>query len=195
MNYLALVVGIIYSILLVGAIIGIFALIIKSQQIDYFKNSKKKNKKKTKKNFNANISFNVNDIIPINSKPILTNEEYNFYVQIMHIAERHNLMLWGKVRIIDIISLNKSLLNKHYNKFYNISKIETVDFILMNKDTLQVLAAIDFKRKYQSEEEVKIANLKNSILQTANITFFNFDRSMDFNKVIEQILSSNKLKK
>ena len=73
-------------------------------------------------------------------KYLFTKNEYYFYKQLREIAETKNLIPLTKIRLADFIEVTNK---KEYMKYFAKIRSKHIDFLLLNKDTLNIVLAIE----------------------------------------------------
>ena len=110
-------------------------------------------------------------IYPFTKKYILTRKEYYFYRALQKTADKYNLEIWAKVRLADIIEVDKKQVgSKEYVKYFNQIQSKHIDFVLSNKQTLQLVTTVELDDStHQYKDRVERDIFLNNALQTAGV--------------------------
>lgn len=93
---------------------------------------------------------------PYKKKYILSKNEFYFYKQLQEVIEKYDLIIWAKVRIADIVEVDKNKINKNeYIKYFNKIQSKHIDFALINKKTLKLTAVIELDDNSHTESRDK----------------------------------------
>lgn len=115
--------------------------------------------------------------------PILTKNEYSFY---MKLRSRINddLLIFPKVRMEDLVNVNKGFDNSNRTRYRNYIKSRHLDFAIADKD-LHILCAIELDDSSHFSKEAKVTDkLKNDILKDAQIPLLRgFNNQNDVNTI------------
>jgi hypothetical protein len=106
-------------------------------------------------------------------------------------ADKYNLEIWAKVRLADIIEVDKRQVgNKEYMKYFNQIQSKHLDFVLSNKQTLQLVSAVELDDKtHEYKDRVERDIFLNNALQIAGVPLI---RCTNIGELEEQL--SNLLK-
>lgn len=124
------------------SLIVIFAIIIVLQ----FLNMLLSNKKKREDN-------KADDKMPYKKKLLLTKNEWNFYKGILEICSEKNLHIIAKVRLADLVEIEKGLDKKQWQKYFNKIKNKHIDFVLCNPENLKVIALVELDDKSHNRND------------------------------------------
>lgn len=96
-------------------------------------------------------------------KYLFTKNEFYFYKQLQKISEEKNLIPLAKVRLADFIEVsNKS----EYMKYFAKIRSKHIDFLLLDKETLKIVVAIELDDNSHSDEKDEF---KNKLFEQINI--------------------------
>lgn len=105
----------------------------------------------------------VSDYNSYKKKYLFTKNEFYFYKQLQKIAEEKNLIPLAKVRLADFIEVsNKS----EYMKYFAKIRSKHIDFLLLDKETLKIVVAIELDDNSHSNEKDEF---KNKLFEQINI--------------------------
>ena len=85
------------------------------------------------------------DIIPYQFKYLLTKNEWTFYKKLREATANRNLHILAKVRLADLVEVEKWLSGGGFKKYFSKIKSKHVDFVLCNPDNLAVKAIIELE--------------------------------------------------
>ena len=152
-------------------------------------------KKVEKSQNNAEIEEIENtpkDVYPFHSKLLLTPHEYKFYKQLKPITDKYDLQILPKVRMADLIEVNKGLNNSERKSAENRILQKHFDFVLTNTD-LYVSCIIELDdNSHNNENAKKRDETKNKICETVKLPLI---RCTDINGVEDQICEKLKIHK
>ncbi len=147
--------------------------------------------------YNTNQQYveqQVTEIKPISKymvKPILTNNELNFYKQLRPVAEKLGYTVLTKVRIADFIEpcncSNKSEKQTHFNRI----KSKHVDFALARKDNLQpiLLIELDDSSHVYNQKTVERDNFVNQVYSQAEIDILHMNNTDNLEYTVTTVLN------
>ena len=124
--------------------------------------------------------INTNGFYPYKERKLLTNNEYRFYYNLVQLADKYNLSVQVKMRLADIIEVDKSkITNQEYMSYFGKIKSKHIDFVLTHKYTMQMIATIELDDKsHEKQSRIKRDTFVNNALTAAGIDFI---RSYNFN--------------
>lgn len=139
-----------------------------------------------------NISEEFLEDYPYKRKMLLTTYEYKFYKQLKPIADKYNLHVMSKVKIIDFISVKRGLPKNECFRFIAKIKQSHVDFVLCNPDNLYPLAVIELDdNTHLSLKAKERDDFKNNVFKAAGIPLY---RIMHIDNNLEDIIKNIKNK-
>lgn len=138
------------------------------------------------------IENKSNEAYPFHSKLLLTPHEYKFYKQLKPIIDKYDLQILPKVRMADLIEVNKGLNNSERKSAENRILQKHFDFVLTNPD-LYVSCVIELDdNSHNNENAKKRDETKNKICETVKLPLI---RCTDINGVEDQICEKLKIHK
>lgn len=165
--------------LITGIFILYFLYRIIKPAIKSFKKQKSKSYYPDKNKANEVTGYNHIDNKPYNSKKILTNNEYSFYIELKNIADEYNLLIFPKVGLKDLFEpINQ------YNYMYWFGKIaqKHIDFSIFDKQ-LNILFSIELDDKsHNSESAGKKDNFKDDVFLMNHIKLYRIKAQTSYNK-------------
>lgn len=110
---------------------------------------------------------------PYIKRQLLTNNEYKFYCNLVRIADKYNLSVLLKMRLADIIEVDKRRITRQdYMKYFGKIKSKHIDFVLAHKYTMQLVAAIELDDiSHEKQERIERDAFVNNALTAAGIDF------------------------
>lgn len=112
-------------ILLIVIIVFAFLLFKKNQELNK-QSSEEQSKTLSEKN----------DYLPFEkNKFVFTQNEFSCYKNLKIIADKYNFEIFGKMRLADIVSVTEK--GKDYMKYFGKIKAKHIDFVLLDKKTMQ----------------------------------------------------------
>ena len=118
-------------------------------------------------------------------KYLFTKNEYYFYKQLREIAEAKNLIVFAKVRLADFVEVTNK---KEYMKYFAKIRSKHVDFLLLNKDTLNIVVAIELDDGSHNENKDEF---KNKLFEQIKITLIRCKGIGTVEEQITTILENN----
>lgn len=96
-------------------------------------------------------------------KYLFTKNEFYFYKQIQKISKEKNLIPLAKVRLADFVEVTSK---SDYMKYFAKIRSKHIDFLLLDKETLKIVVAIELDDNSHSNEK---DNFKNKLFEQINI--------------------------
>lgn len=96
-------------------------------------------------------------------KYLFTKNEFYFYKQLQKISEEKNLILLAKVRLADFVEVTSK---SDYMKYFAKIRSKHIDFLLLEKETLEIVTAIELDDNSHSNEKDEF---KNKLFEQINI--------------------------
>lgn len=173
-------------------VIGIIVIILEvaSQSV---RNKKTNEKLQQSKNLNVDKTntvdveeenISVDDYKSYKKKYLFTKNEFYFYKQLQKIAESKNLLPLAKVRLADFVEVNNK---SEYMKYFAKIRCKHIDFLLLDKETLKIVVAIELDDNSHSNEKDEF---KNKLFEQINIPLI---RCKGIGTVEEQLKNSYQL--
>lgn len=158
---------------------------------------KKKTKKKQKNNKKLQLTKNdsvlqeqIEETYPYKDKPLLTKNEYIFYIELQKLAKEMHWIICPKVGIKDIFQVTDKENYMHY--FGRIAQ-KHIDFIICRED-LTPLYAIELDDKsHNSEKRQESDKFKNKIFEKSRIELIRIKACSEYSKeyIIRNILNKS----
>lgn len=127
------------------------------------------NEEKNQKNNFINKDIKK-DLLPYKKVNLLTNNELEFYQKIKPICEKNNIHIISKVRLADIVNVEKVFDEYTEKKFLRKIWSRHIDFVLCNPENLEPIALIELDDKsHDRPERIRSDNLKNEICKKLGI--------------------------
>ena len=96
-------------------------------------------------------------------KYLFTKNEFYFYKQLQKISEEKNLIPLAKVRLADFVEVTSK---SDYMKYFAKIRSKHIDFLLLDKETLKIVVAIELDDNSHSNEKDEF---KNKLFEQINI--------------------------
>ncbi len=93
--------------------------------------------------------------MPYYRKNLLTKNEWAFYKQLKPIADKMNLSILAKVRVADLVDIQKGLTKSEWQTAFNRVNKKHIDFILCNPDNLYPLLLVELDDSTHQQEKQK----------------------------------------
>lgn len=155
-----------------GILIVIGIIIIVLEVASQIVRNKKTNEKLHKSNSNgADATLNSNGAVEpeeeiysfYRRKYLFTKNEFYFYKQLQKISEEKNLIPLAKVRLADFVEVTSK---SDYMKYFAKIRSKHIDFLLLDKETLKIVVAIELDDNSHSNEKDEF---KNKLFEQINI--------------------------
>lgn len=91
---------------------------------------------------------------PYHKKYLLTPNEYYFYKKLKSITEPLNLQILAKIRIADLIEVNKGLSPSEWGKYFGKIKAKHIDFAIADDMKIVLIIELD-DRTHQKQDRIK----------------------------------------
>lgn len=85
------------------------------------------------------------EIIPYHSKYLLTKNEWAFYKKLKETADKYNLHILTKVRLADLVEVDKYMQEQAFKKYFSKIMSKHVDFVLCNPENLAVKFIVELE--------------------------------------------------
>lgn len=118
---------------------------------------------------------------------ILTKNEYSFYMKLRSKINK-DLLVFPKVRMEDIVNVNKNFDNSNKTRHRNYIKSRHLDFVIADKN-LQILCAVELDDSSHFSKDAKVNDkLKDDILKDAKIPLLRgFNNTNDVKRISASI--------
>lgn len=155
-----------------GILIVIGIIIIVLEIASQLVRNKKTNEKLHKSNSNgADATLNSTGAVEqeeeiysfYRRKYLFTKNEFYFYKQLQKISEEKNLIPLAKVRLADFVEVTSK---SDYMKYFAKIRSKHIDFLLLDKETLKIVVAIELDDNSHSNEKDEF---KNKLFEQINI--------------------------
>lgn len=131
--------------------------------------------------------------LPYSRKMLLTGYEYKCYKLLKPLADKYNIHIMSKVKIIDFISVNRGLKKEECYSYICKIKQSHVDFVFCNPDNLYPLACLELDdNTHKSLKAQEKDNFKNEVFKSAGIKLYrinNLDVNLD--KMMKEVAELN----
>lgn len=123
---------------------------------------------------------------------LFTEAERSFY-GVLNQSIPDEMVVMGKVRVADILTPNKGLDRSKWQTAFNKIAYKHVDYILCDKHSLSILAAIELDDKSHRSRKAKIKDaFLNDAFESANLPLIRFQalRSYSLSDIKEKIATA-----
>jgi hypothetical protein len=116
------------------------------------------------------VSGSSNNSLSYNMRgPLFTAAERSF-LGVLDLATPDEYRVFGKVRIADILTPKKGMNRKNWQIAFNKISAKHFDYVLCNKETLEVVLVIELDDKSHNKKSVKVRDaFVNSACKTAEL--------------------------
>jgi len=129
----------------------------------------------TKKNQSLAVTKENNSFPYFKIQALLTPAELSFY-HVLKIAMLDEYDIFAKVRLADLVSVNKGMDRAEWGKAFNKIKAKHIDFVLCDKNTSEILCAIELDDQSHSQAKRQQRDeFVTKILDVVKIPFVRFD--------------------
>lgn len=151
--------------------------------------------KETENENNKQIDNNeITKKLPYSRKMLLTNFEYRCYKALKPLADKYNLHIMSKVRLIDFITVNRGMAKKECYSYIGKIKQSHIDFVFCNPDNLYPIACLELDDStHKSLKAKERDNFKNDVFESAGIKLYRINNlNVDFEEILREIASMKK---
>lgn len=148
----------------------------------------------TKQSINEDTKVDEIGTLPYQRKMLLTSYEYKLYKLLKPLADKNNLHIMSKVRIIDFISVKRGMTKNEAYSYICKIKQSHIDFLICNPENLYPLAAIELDdNTHQSIKAQNRDKFKDEVFKSAGIKLYRVKSiSEDLEKIMNEISTFNK---
>lgn len=148
--------------------------------------------KREQNNQKKETEIKDNNELPYKKKLLLTKNEWVFYKKLKPICDKYKLHIISKVRLADLVEVNKNKSDKDYIKYFNMISRKHIDFVICKPDNLQVLALIELDDKsHNKQERIDRDNFVNNVCK---ITNYKLLRITNYDDIEKQLTESEIIK-
>ena len=131
----------------------------------------------------VNYTYERPKLLPYKQKPILTQNEYNFYIYLKRFADYNNLHILSKIRLADIIEPLPNLTKSEWYSAFSKIQAKHVDFALATKSNLKILCLIELDdNSHNNRERINRDKFVDEIYDTVKIPIIHtkiFDKNTE----------------
>lgn len=163
--------------LLTLILIGIVVLIITNfkKEHEVISKSNEETEEKEEPQYNNETDDNF---YPYKKKLILTKNEYYFYNNLKEIINPLNLQILTKIRLADLIEVDKNKVGKDFMKYFGKIKSKHIDFAIT--DNMKVIFLIELDdNSHQKEERKERDSFVNNALLNVGYTVVRTNGNLD----------------
>lgn len=131
--------------------------------------------------------------LPYSRKMLLTGYEYKCYKLLKPLADKYNIHIMSKVKIIDFISVNRGLKKEECYSYICKIKQSHVDFVFCNPDNLYPLACLELDdNTHKSLKAQEKDNFKNEVFKSAGIKLYRINNlEVNLDKMMKEVAELN----
>lgn len=132
--------------------------------------------------------------LPYSRKMLLTNYEYKCYKIIKPLADKYNLHIMSKVKLIDFITVRRGMTRQECYSYIGRIKQSHVDFVFCNPNNLYPLACLELDDStHKSLKAQDRDSFKNQVFASAGIKLYRINNlNVDLEQMIKDIASLNR---
>lgn len=128
----------------------------------------------------------IEEKMPYKKKYLLTKNEWSFYKKIKPICDKNNLHIISKVRLADIVEVEKSLEYKEKQKYFNKIKNKHIDFIICNPENLAILVLIELDDKsHERKNRIARDEFVNKLCEKVGYKLIRTNNANNFEELIK----------
>lgn len=139
------------------------------------------------------LSKKQNKIVSYQQNKLLFSPAERTFLGVLDSAVSEDYRIFGKVRVADVLSPQKGLDNSSRQTALNKILAKHFDYVLCNKDTLEVVAVIELDDKSHNNKKTQKSDaIKNSACDSANLKLIRFPAKVSYSisEVAQKIESS-----
>lgn len=92
--------------------------------------------------------------LPYHKKYLLTKHEYYFYKNLKQITDKYDLQILTKIRLADLVEVNKGLSRREWGMYFGKIKSKHVDFAIADNMKIVLIIELDDRtHQYQNRIE------------------------------------------
>lgn len=125
---------------------------------------------------------------------LLTKNEWKFYKSLKPIADKYNMIVLSKIRLADLIEVDKSLKNNknEYYRYFNLIKAKHIDFALAVPDNMKILLLIELDDISHNNQNSKYKdNFINNVCKKCGYKLLRTDNDVLLDEKIKRKLVEN----
>lgn len=132
---------------------------------------------------------------PYHKKQLLTKNEYYFYKKLKSITEPLNLQILAKIRLADLIEVDKYINNRQWGFYFNKIKAKHIDFAITDDMKIIALIELDDYTHNRTERKERDIFVNDVLYQTGYIlirTYGDIQQIKNFFESRENYMNINK---
>lgn len=149
--------------------------------------SKKEDNRENNEQYNVEEYYPnepIEEYYPYHRKKILTKNEYYFYKRLKEIANQYNLQILTKIRLADLIEVNKGLSPSDWGRYFAKIKSKHIDFALADDMKIILLIELDDSSHYKIDRQERDIFVNEALIRCG----YNLARTFGDVEVIENAL-------
>lgn len=180
-----------FIIFLIGLITTLTAIIVTKELLDKRMNEYKKGHSKQKE-----IIIERNQqYYPYHRTNLLTQNEYYFYKKLKEITEPLNLQILAKIRLADLIEVNKGLDSQKWGMYFGKIKAKHIDFAIAEDMKIIALIELDDYTHQRADRQKRDIFVNDVLTQTGYVlirTYGDIQQIKNFLESRENYINLNK---
>lgn len=144
--------------------------------------------------FSTNMGKKSESSLPYEKASLLTNNERNFYETIRLIAEKLNMNVLSKVRLADIVNVNRNIQSKTFEWWGYFKQISQkhIDFALADKGSLEIKLVIEVDdSSHKRADRIERDRFVDQVLSDVGIPILHIEDVIGLEDKINHILLEN----
>ena len=129
----------------------------------------------------------VEDYYPYHKKYLLTKNEYYFYKNLKELANKYNLQIITKVRLADLIEVNKGLSQNEWAKYFGKIKAKHIDFALVDDMKVVLLIELDDNSHHKPDRKARDTFVDESLIRCDYKVIHTFGNIEPIEKILQNI--------
>lgn len=163
---------------LMGLIATLTAIIVAKELLN-------KRKEESKKTINIHKEFKQKIYYPYHKKYLLTKNEYYFYKKLKEVTEPLNLQILAKIRLADLIEVNKGLDSQKWGMYFGKIKAKHIDFAIAEDMKIIALIELDDYTHQRADRQERDIFVNNVLDQTGYVLIRSYGDIQQIKKFLE----------
>lgn len=111
--------------------------------------------KQQKETYEPQYNQQIQVRLPYHRKNILTKNEYYFYKRLKPIVEKYDLHILTKIRLADLIEVNKGMSPSEWGTYFGKIKAKHVDFAIADNMNIVLIIELDDSTHQQQDRIIR----------------------------------------
>lgn len=173
---------------IMGLIATLTAIIVAKELLN-------KKEEESKKTINIHKEFQNKVYYPYHKKYLLTQNEYYFYKKLKEVTEPLNLQILAKIRLADLIEVNKGLDSQKRGMYFGKIKAKHIDFAIAEDMKIIALVELDDYTHQRADRQERDIFVNDILTQTGYVlirTYGDIQQIKNFLESRENYINMNK---